>query len=131
MYNDPSFYAYPPPHYQNYPAHPYHYAPYWVWDRDYPSVDTKIMSHSVTTSQNLLKDASLLIRKLAEPAIARQLMANAQIGNQKEVDRIVNSFGVESTILTSFTPSAIQFIIDPRGTGKPCCEMTLSLKWGE
>ncbi|WNR44903.1 hypothetical protein [Paenibacillus roseipurpureus] len=131
MYNDPTMYPYPPVQYHLYPAHPYHYAPYWAWDRDFPPVDTKILSHSAVTSEHLLKDASLLVKKLADPAIAQQLMTSAQTGNQKEVDRIVHTFGSQSAIETSYTPTAIQFVVGPRMTGSPCCKLTLMLKWGQ
>ncbi|OCT15862.1 hypothetical protein A8709_09555 [Paenibacillus pectinilyticus] len=131
MYNDPTLYPYPPVHYQQYPAHPYHYAPYWAWDR-YPSVDTKMLANSVSSTENLLKDASLLISKLSDPKIAHELMTSAQNGNQKEVDRIIHTFGSKSTIITSFSPSAIQFTMGPHVAGThPCCQLSLSLKWGD
>lgn len=131
MYNDPTLYPYPPVQYHLYPAHPYHYAPYWAWDRNFPPVNTKMLSNSVVTSEHLLKDASIVVKKLTDPTIAGQLMTNAQNGNQKEVDRIVQTFGSESAIETSYTPSAVQFVLGPRITGKPCCQVTLMLKWGE
>ncbi|NQX63895.1 hypothetical protein [Paenibacillus qinlingensis] len=131
MYNDPTFYTYPPVHYHQYPVHPYHYAPYWAWDRNFPPVNTKMLSNSVVTSEHLLKEASIVVKKLTDPAIAQQLMTNAQSGNQKEVDRIVKTFGSDSTIETSYSPSAIQFVVGPRITGNQCCRVTLMLKWGE
>lgn len=52
--------------------------------RDYPNVDSKILANSIASSNHLLKDASLLVQKLAEPAIAHELMTHAQQGNQKK-----------------------------------------------
>jgi hypothetical protein len=99
--------------------------------RDYPTVDSKILSNSIASSNHLLKDASLLVQKLAEPAIARELMTHAQQGNQKEVDRIVHSFGCKSIVVTSYSPSSVKFTINPQSNDMPCCEVTLSLKWGQ
>ncbi|MDU0205092.1 hypothetical protein ACYEXS_11345 [Paenibacillus sp. MAH-36] len=99
--------------------------------RDYPTVDSKILSNSIASSHHLLKDASLLIQKLSEPAIAHELMTHAQQGNQKEVDRIVHSFGVKSAVVTSYSPSSVKFTIDPQTPDIPCCEVTLALKWGQ
>ncbi|MDQ0902686.1 MULTISPECIES: hypothetical protein [unclassified Paenibacillus] len=127
----PTYYTSPYSPYDRYPIPAAYYPVYWAWHRDFPPVDTKILSHSLASSQKLLRDASLLLQKLADPTIARQLMTNAQSGNQKEVDRIVHTFGTESIILTSYSPSSVRFTIDPRVTEKPCCEIVLSLKWGE
>ncbi|MDR6554246.1 hypothetical protein [Paenibacillus qinlingensis] len=131
MYNDPTLYPYPPVQYHLYPTHPYHYAPYWAWDRDFPPVNTKTLSTSASISEHLLKDTSLLVKKLTDPAIAKQLMTNAQSGNKKEVDRIIHTFGYESAIETTYSPSAVHFIVGPRIKDNPCCQLTLMLKWGE
>ncbi|MBP1964790.1 hypothetical protein [Paenibacillus aceris] len=147
MYDYPAYYyrqqpvyPHPPTAYLNY--QPY-YSPYESWDRttamghnpyehrDYPAIDSKILSQSLTASQHLLKDASLVIQKLADPAISHELMKYAQQGNQKEVDRIIHSFGSKSLIVTSYSPSAVKFAIDPHTDGMPCCEVTLMLKWGQ
>ncbi|NOV01830.1 hypothetical protein [Paenibacillus planticolens] len=148
MYDYPAYYYNQQPVYPHTPtASPYCQpccSPYGSWDRtaamdhglyehrDYPAVDTKILSHSLTTSQHLLKDASLVIQKLADPATSHELMKHAQQGNQKEVDRIVRSFGSTSSVATTYSPSSVRFTIDPRTDGGvPCCEVTLSLKWGQ
>ncbi|MDD9270957.1 hypothetical protein ACFPES_28305 [Paenibacillus sp. GCM10023248] len=107
-------------------------AGYKVWEpRDYPKVDTKMLSHSLAASQSLLKDASLVTHKLQDPEIARSLMANAQQGNQKEVDRIVQSFGCSAAVVTTYSPSSVKFTMDSRSLNTPYCEITLMLKWGE
>ncbi|MZQ82568.1 hypothetical protein GQF01_10645 [Paenibacillus sp. 5J-6] len=112
---------------QHYP----HFNKHSTIPRDYPTVDSKILSNSIVSSNHLLKDASLLTQKLAEPAIARELMTHAQQGNQKEVDRIVHSFGCKSMIVTSYSPSSVKFTIEPGANDIPCCEVTLLLKWGQ
>lgn len=112
---------------QHYP----HLNTHTIKPRDYPTVDSKMLSNSITSSNHLLKDASLLTQKLAEPAIARELMMHAQQGNQKEVDRIIHSFGCKSTVVTSYSPSSVKFTIDPPANDIPCCEVTLQLKWGQ
>ncbi|MGG1517787.1 hypothetical protein ABE504_20395 [Paenibacillus oryzisoli] len=132
MYNDPSLYPYAPLHYYAYPPHPYHYAPYWAWDRDYPPIDTNQLKNSVVLSDSMLKDATLIVNKLGDPAVAKQLMASAQSGNHKEVDRIVHTFGSKSDVHTTYTPSTVQFVLGPKTAGgAPCCRLMLSLKWGD
>jgi hypothetical protein len=78
-----------------------------------------------------MEDAALVLKKLAEPSIAHQMMTAAQTGNQKEVDRIVHSFGCKSAVTTSYTPSSVQFTIYPDMQGMPCCNLSMSLKWGK
>ncbi|MBD0382561.1 hypothetical protein [Paenibacillus sedimenti] len=128
----PSYYP-PQPHtlYGNYPLPAAVYpTPYWVWNRDFPPVDTTILAHSVVGFQKLMKDASIVLSKLSDQHISNQIMTAAQTGNQKEVDRIVHAFGCESLVMTGYTPSGVQFKIDPRDQGVPCCSLTMMLKWG-
>ncbi|NEW07953.1 hypothetical protein GK047_18295 [Paenibacillus sp. SYP-B3998] len=131
----PSYFPQPYSPYDGYPPPNVNYShpAYWIWEREraYPHVDTKILMSSVDAFQRLMNDASLLLKKLADPQIASQLMTAAQTGNQKEVDRIVSSFGCESAVATSFTPSSVKFSIDPLAQGIPCCDLSMSLKWGE
>ena len=103
--------------------------PYWGWNRNFPPVSTTILSHSIASCQKLMKDASIVLGKLSDQQIAQQIMTAAQIGDQKEVNRIVHAFGYESLIATSFTPSGVQFMIEPR-EGAPNCNLTMMLKWG-
>ncbi|TXK76107.1 hypothetical protein [Paenibacillus sp. N3.4] len=131
MYGIPSYFTYPTSDYPRYISSFYYYEPYPLWPRDYPPVNTKILSHSITAYPKLLHDASLVLNKLGNAQIAQQLMANAQNGNQKEVDHIVRSFGLESVVATRYTPSSVQFTINPHAEGKPCCTLTMSLQWGE
>lgn len=130
--NNPLPYSpYPFSLYDRYPIPVAYFPAYPVWNRDFPSVDTKILMHSVASFQRLVEDASLVLKKLAEPSIAQQIMTAAQTGNQKEVDRIVHSFGCESVVTTSFTPSSVQITIYPHMQGMPCCNLSMSLKWGK
>lgn len=126
-----SYYPYPYSPYDRYPIPAAYYPAYWVWNRDFPPVDTKILEHSVTSFQQLMEDASLVLKKLAEPSIANQIMTAAQTGNQKEVERIIHSFGCKSVVKTSYSPSSVQFTIDPHVQGMPCCNLSMSLKWGK
>lgn len=131
MNNPPSYYTHTYSPYDRYPIPTAYYPAYWAWHRDFPPVDTKILVHSITSFQRLVEDASLVLKKLAEPFIAQQIMTAAQTGNQKEVDRIVHSFGCESVVSTSYTPSSVQFTISPHMQGMPCCNLSMSIKWGK
>jgi hypothetical protein len=76
-------------------------------------------------------DADLLLSKLSDPAFANQLMSAAQEGHKEEVERLIKSVGSQSAIITQYTPSGVQFTIDPNGEETPCCTLSMTLKWGE
>jgi len=117
--------------YTSYPLQLFVYPPFYPqWDREMPPVDTNMLEHSVTSLQKIVNNASILLSKLKEKQVAHQLMTAAQAGNQKEVERIVHTFGLAEPVQTTYTPSAIIFKIDPVPQEPHCCSLTMMLKWG-
>jgi hypothetical protein len=104
--------------------------PHFQWNRQYPPVDTQILSQSVIAFRKLMRDGGLLLNKLSEHRFAYQLMSAAQAGNRQEVDRLIKSIGIGSIIKTTYTPSGVMFTIDPNVPGTACCTLTMYLKWG-
>lgn len=116
MYYHPNYYPYPL--YGMY-RHP-----------QYPPVDISTLSHSVKAFQKITIESSKILKKLGEPEFARRLMTAAQIGNQKEVDRLIKSIGNGTPITTTFTPSGLLLTIHAQAQGTECCTLTMFLKWG-
>lgn len=127
-YHCPLYYF--PAYLQNYPPN---YAPQLSPARQYPPVDTKILSQSAKTFKTLLKQGELLIDKFADREFSHQMMDAAQKGEQTEVDRLIQSVeGVTVPVKVRYTPSGVQIDITApqEGEGKDCCTLTITLKWG-
>ncbi|MFC5450832.1 hypothetical protein [Paenibacillus aestuarii] len=128
-YWDPFRHTYYP--YASYPPELFGHPPsYPESNREMPPVNTNMLEHSVTSLQKIVNDATIVLSKLKDKQIAHQLMTAAQAGNQQEVERIVHTFGIAEPIQTTYTPSAIQFKIDPVPQESHCCSLTMMLKWG-
>ncbi|WP_442598404.1 hypothetical protein [Neobacillus sp. D3-1R] len=107
------------------------YPPYGMYRHpQYPPVDISILSHSVTAFQKIANESIRILKKLAEPEFARRLMTAAQMGNQREVDRLVKSIGSSTPITTTYTPSGLLLTIHAEAQGTQCCTLTMFLKWG-
>lgn len=119
-------YPVPLPGYYRY----YHHYPYV---RAYPSVNTKIFSHSVQNFRVLMAQGSLLLDKLGEAAFETKMMTAAQQGKQAEVDTLIKSIGLKVPVKTEYTPTGIKFILfTPTQSGEfgSCCSLSVFMKWG-
>jgi hypothetical protein len=139
----PERYPYPPvqmnPH-QQYPmsqSHLNHYYPNTMYPYQYPNqprqymdVDVTIFEKSVTAFQKMAIESSVILKKFADRRFAKSLMTAAQVGNQKEVDRLIKSVGTSKPVTAKFTPSGIQLTIDSESEGTQCCTLKMYLKWG-
>jgi hypothetical protein len=113
-------------------TYPYYYQnPYYQWNRpyQYPPTDTTIFNQSVVTFQKIAKDSAKILDKLSEPQFAHQIMYAAQVGNQHEVDRLIKSIGVPSTVITKYTPDGILLTIHGKNIVTQCCTLTMYLRW--
>lgn len=116
----------PPPTYADQVPYPVHFPT----NREFPPVNTHLFTQSIISFRKLMKDGSTVLDKLAEPSFAYQFMTAAQAGNQKEIDRFIKQFGVDSVVKTKFTPAGVHIIIDPNVPSTPCCTLTMYLRWG-
>lgn len=96
----------------------------------YPPVDISIFEHSVTSFQKIINEASIILKKFADPQFAFRLMTLAQAGKQLEVDRLIKSIGTSTPVTTQYTPTGILLTIHAQAQGSQCCTLTMYLRWG-
>ncbi|MBM7647376.1 hypothetical protein JOC78_000297 [Bacillus ectoiniformans] len=109
-------------------SHPIYFTP--VASRQFPKVDASLFNQSAIEMENLMKDAQLLIKKLAASKdLDQKIMSAAQQSNNKEVDRLIQSTGIQSTVETSFTPDGLHLNFIGKTNGYDCCHLTIALKW--
>jgi uncharacterized NAD(P)/FAD-binding protein YdhS len=127
MYNLVSYvYEYPFRQVKNMPYNYYNQLPY----RQYPDVDPTLLEQSAKSMQTLMKDASLVLNRLAESKLfASKVMSAAQHSNMKEVDMLIKSTGIKSKVETSFNPDGIRLKLSSILGNTECCHLIISLRW--
>lgn len=76
------------------------------------------------------KDATTISTKIAnDPTFAKQLMEKAQQSKQEEVQKQLQSIGIESEMKISFNPNTIHITLSPKKGESPCCQLTFLLYW--
>jgi hypothetical protein len=119
----------------NYVPTPYSYDAYQQhWDlnvpRHYPQVDTGQLEDSVTRFQKLIKEADLLINRLANSKeFSTQLMSAAQKSDKNKVIQLIREAGVSIHVTTTFTPTGIRIILDNSEVEGGCCDLMIALRW--
>jgi hypothetical protein len=89
-----------------------------------------MFNQSAIAMQTLMKDASILLKKLAESKeFDSKIMAAAQQSNSKEVDELIKSTGIQSKVSTSFNPDGIKLTLSSETGGAECCHLTITLRW--
>ncbi|WP_139367989.1 hypothetical protein [Priestia abyssalis] len=98
--------------------------------RPYMQVDPTLFNQSAITMQALMKEASILLNKLAESKeFDSKIMTAAQQSNTKEVDKLIKSTGIKSKVKTSFNPDGITLKLSSKVGGTECCHLTIALRW--
>lgn len=96
----------------------------------YPEVDIQQFEKSAQSFQQLIKQADLLINKLARSKeFARELMSAAQKSDDKKVNELIKSTGITIKVKTSFTPDGIRIILDNSKLEGHCCQLLIALRW--
>ncbi len=96
----------------------------------FPPVDTQRLHVSAEKMLKIIRQSQLLINMIVDsPNFSNELMAAAQLSNQKEVDKLIRSTGITSKVTTKFTPSEIQIELDNAETLGECCKLKISLRW--
>lgn len=99
-------------------------------NRQYPQVDPTMFEQSAKSMQTLMKEASLVLNKLAvSKDFATKVMYAAQQSNMKEVDELIKSTGIKSQVKTSFTPDGIHMRLSSSIGEAECCHLTIALRW--
>ncbi|MGE1198466.1 hypothetical protein ACQJ18_27680 [Priestia megaterium] len=97
----------------------------------YPSVDTAIFGHSVSSLQKLALESSTLLKMFADPSFSHSLMTAAQAGNKMKVDSLIKSIGISTPVTVEYNPDGILLTMHAQAQGSQCCTLTMFLKWGE
>ncbi|WP_051530057.1 hypothetical protein [Anoxybacteroides tepidamans] len=98
--------------------------------RQYPSVNPYLFTQSATTAQTLMKDASIVLAKLASSqSFAKHVMSLAQEGKTKQVQQMIQSLGIRSKIDIYFNPDGIRLTLSPTSGMHYCCQLAIGLRW--
>ena len=113
---------------------PHYYHANQPWDlsvsRQYPQVDTGQLEDSVSRFQKLIKEAELLINRLANSReFSTQLMSAAQTSDKDKVIQLIREAGVSIHVTTTFTPTGIRIILDNSEVEGGCCDLMIALRW--
>ncbi|MGN7940861.1 MULTISPECIES: hypothetical protein [Bacillaceae] len=104
--------------------------PYQLFYRQLPQVDPSFFEESVKSMQKLLSEASLVLTKLASSkSFAQKVMTAAQASNMVEVERLIKSTGIHSTVETAFNPDGIILKLSSKIGNLECCHLSLGLRW--
>ncbi|MCM3163898.1 hypothetical protein [Metabacillus litoralis] len=111
--------------------HPFpSFASYSPSIRQYPEVDPTLLEQSAKSMQKLMKEASLVLNKLADSKdFATKVMSAAQQSNKKEVDKLIQSTGIKSKVNTTFNPDGINMRLSSAIGEAECCHLTIALRW--
>jgi hypothetical protein len=98
--------------------------------RQFPPVNIQKLDVSVHKFQTLIREADLLVNKLAaDPVFTKELMSAAQQSNKTRVNELILSTGITLRVKTTFTPTGIKIIIDNSGMEGECCDLLIGLQW--
>ncbi|MEQ6390906.1 hypothetical protein RZN22_16585 [Bacillaceae bacterium S4-13-58] len=96
----------------------------------FPEVDPTLFNESAIEMQKLLKDASVILDRLAQSkSFAQKVMSAAQESQQKEVERLIESTGVKSKVKTTFNPDGIHLLLSSSVEAGECCKLSILLRW--
>ena len=96
----------------------------------FPPVDTHQLNESVNRFQELMKQANLLLSRLAgDPEFAKELMSEAQQSNTAKVKELILSTGITIEAKTEYTPTGIRIILENSEIKGQCCDLLVALRW--
>lgn len=72
-----------------------------------------------------------VIEKIAEPKFSQTLMTAAQAGNHIQVDNLIKSIGISTSVTAKYNPDGLLLIMPAQSQGEGCCTLTMFLRWGE
>ncbi|MDN4495613.1 hypothetical protein [Ureibacillus aquaedulcis] len=94
----------------------------------YPPVDADILYESANQSNKLMKEASMVLGKLASSKeFGARLMDVAQRSNTKEVERLIQSVGITSDVVVYYNPDGLE--MEFRARNLDCCKLSISMRW--
>ncbi|MCA1031660.1 hypothetical protein LCL95_11550 [Bacillus timonensis] len=101
-----------------------------IQQRQYPDLDPTLFNQSATAMQKLMKEASLVLNKIAHSkSFAKKVMSAAQQSHLDEVEKLIQSTGVTANVDTSYTPDGINLKLSSTVGSTECCHLTIALRW--
>ncbi|MFS0822241.1 hypothetical protein [Bacillus sp. 1P02SD] len=105
------------------------YYPYTYY-RQFPAIDPTLFKESAEEMRILMKDASLILAKLADSReFAKKVMAAAQASNDQEVDRLLKTTGIQSKVKATFNPDGLNLHLEASVKGSKSSVLTIALRW--
>ena len=96
----------------------------------YPEVNPNQLYDSANETKKLMKDASLVLDRLASSKeFDRQLMDHAQQSQSEEVKKLIKSIGIESDVDVLYTPDSLRIEFISQIENSDCCKLSIVLKW--
>ena len=89
----------------------------------YPPVDPELLYESAIQSNKLMKEASMVLDKLASS------MDVAQQSNSQEVERLIHSVGITSDVEIKYNPDGLELEFKSKVKNLDCCKLSISLRW--
>lgn len=125
---------YPQPHYYPrntyFPVYPYLNGTYIPKYRSYPTVDPTFFTESAGAMQQLMKEASIILKKLSDSKdFASEVMGAAQEGKMEKVDQLLKSTGVHAGVKADYNPDGINLKLSSTVGETDCCHLTIALRW--
>lgn len=99
--------------------------------RQYPSVDPAEFMSSAKEMESIMKDASILLMKMATSRkFSIEFMSAAQEGKQSKIQNLLKSTGIKKIPKASYTPDGLYLHFEANSGNVKCCQLTLKLRWG-
>ena len=99
-------------------------------ETSFPPVNTKRLNTSAQRFQELMRQAELLIDRIANSnEFSYELMTAAQLSQTKKVDELILSTGITLKVETIYTPSGIHINLKNSEDGAGCCDLLMTLHW--
>ena len=96
----------------------------------YPAVDPELLYESANQSNKLMKEASMVLDKLASSKeFGARLMDVAQHSNTEEVERLIHSVGITSDVEINYNPDGLELEFKSKVQNLDCCKLSISLRW--
>jgi len=96
----------------------------------FPPVNPDLLYESAKESNKLMKEASMVLDKLASSKeFDAQLMDVAQRSNKEEVERLIRSIGITSVVAIHYKPDGLQLEFSSKVKEVDCCKLNVSLRW--
>jgi hypothetical protein len=120
-----------PRNYQYFGGHPFlQRQPKNNTRREFPEVDTTMFTESAVVFRQLMRDASQVLDELADHKnFANEVMYAAQLSDTTKVEKLIESTGIKSKVVTTYNPDGITLTFNARVEDTDCCKLTMTLRW--